>query len=92
MARDCAGLFAAPPTPLALNAGCSDADIEQAEARLGVAIPASLAACLQASNGFTDLAGRYSYGWDLATIVAENLRGLVGWRDTAGAIALGLWR
>lgn len=77
------GSFRCPDTARA-ERGLLRPDIEQAEARLGVAIPASLAACLQASNGFTDLAGRYSYGWDLATIVAENLR---AWSDGATPLA-----
>jgi cell wall assembly regulator SMI1 len=65
---------------LALNSGCSDADIERAETELGVAMPPQLADFLRATNGLSDLASRYEYGWSIDTIVAENCR---SWADRA---------
>jgi acetyl esterase/lipase len=35
---------------------------------------------LRASNGLTDVAARYEYGWNVETIVAENRR---AWLDVA---------
>ena len=45
---------------------------------MGAAVPVQLAEFLRVSNGFSDLASRYPYGWDLTTIVSENSR---AWSD-----------
>lgn len=66
--------------PLALRPGCSDLEIQQAEAELRMAMPPQLADFLHATNGLSDLASRYAYGWGIETIVAENRR---AWADAA---------
>ena len=65
---------------IALRPGCSAEEIEKAERELGVAIPESLRTFLQATNGLTDLAARYEYGWNIEAIVTENRR---VWSDAA---------
>ena len=78
--------FTAPPTPLMLRTGCSSQELELAERELGVSLPEPLASFLQTTNGFTDLARRYSYAWDLRTIVLENSR---AWSESASALDRG---
>ena len=65
---------------LAFRPGCTTAEIEAAEAQLGVTIPAELASLLRATNGFTDVGSRFQYGWPLDIIVIENQR---AWSDAA---------
>jgi cell wall assembly regulator SMI1 len=59
---------------LALGTPCSESELRTAEAELGLGLPASLRSFFQYTDGFTDLDSQYPYAWNLASVVAENLK------------------
>jgi cell wall assembly regulator SMI1 len=63
---------------LRLRPGAPDAQLADAEDRLGVRLPADLRDLLHYTDGFEDVAGHWECGWSIERLVAENLH---AWRQ-----------